>query len=362
MAAHRFLPLIALWVPLALWAEPHWHVVQTVPLVPQTSFEAQRSFSGRVEAAQRVELGFELAGRIDAMAVVEGMSVEAGQLLASLDTRLLQAESRELLARSAELEARRDQVVLELARQRRLIDRGHAAQQRVDDLDAERRALDAQLQRLQAQQDGVQLRLDKSRLHAPFAGEVLSLTAEQGMVVQAGQPLLRLVQTQRSEAVFGVPASLGAGVVVGDELEVLGEFGQACGRVLSVSRSVDPATLTRTVRVALPPSLGVADSSVVQALLTERRPLAGAWLPLDALLAGPRGTWAVYVLNPAPGLAPESALAGQKPELFHLSKHSVEVLHQRADAVYVRSALDAGAAVVAGGTHRLAPGQTVRLP
>lgn len=331
-------------------AEPYLHSVQTVTLTPQTSYQAERRFSGRVEAAQRVDLGFELAGRIDSVAVVEGASVAAGQPLARLDTQLLVVEGRQLEAQVAEIVARLDQVALELKRQRKLINQGYTAQQRIDDLGAEQQALQAQRQRVAAQRDGVRVRLEKSQLLAPFDGEVLSLQAEQGRVVQAGQVLMRLVETAQNEAVFGVPDALGHVVSPGQIVTVLGAFGEAEAKVLSVSRSVDPSTLTRSLRVLMPDALVVADSSVVYLLMSEQRETPGAWLPMDALLAGPRGTWAVYALNPNGN--------GE----FQLRKHGVETLYQEGGRVYVRTELSAGSRVVAGGVHRLAPGQTVAAP
>ncbi|HUH38300.1 MAG TPA: efflux RND transporter periplasmic adaptor subunit, partial [Spongiibacteraceae bacterium] len=299
----------------------------------------------------------------------------AGEVLATLDTQLLEVDARQLEAQAAEVEARLAQVELELRRQERLIAQGYTAQQRVDELSAEQKVLRAQRQRLAAQRDGVAVRLEKSRLSAPFDGEVLRLEAERGRVVQAGQPLLQLVQTAHNDAVFGVPDQLADALVAGDTVTVSGESGEAgaeaLAQVLSVSHSVDPGTLTRTVRVALPDGLAVADSSVIYLHLHEARAEPGAWLPLDALLAGPRGTWAVYALVPDKAGDRNNARDSDKDSgtdggdtggHYRLRKHAVSILYQAHDQVYVRTELMVGVPIVSGGLQRLAPDQRVALP
>ena len=48
----------------------------------QQSYDVQRLFAGRVLGSQRADIGFEVAGRVVRLHVVDGQRVERGQLLA----------------------------------------------------------------------------------------------------------------------------------------------------------------------------------------------------------------------------------------------------------------------------------------
>jgi multidrug efflux pump subunit AcrA (membrane-fusion protein) len=67
-------------------------------------YDVTRWYVGRVEAARESRLGFELAGALATVVVDEGQRVQAGEHLAQLDRRRLQAQRAELEAAVAEAE------------------------------------------------------------------------------------------------------------------------------------------------------------------------------------------------------------------------------------------------------------------
>jgi hypothetical protein len=80
----------------------------------------------------------------------------------------------------------------------------------------------------------------------------------------------------------------------------------------------------------------------------------GVWLPLSALTEGVRGLWQAYALAPLADARP-GVVAGQR-----VTPLPVEVLHYDGDRAYVRGPFAHGTPVVAGGLHRVVPGQLVR--
>ena len=76
--------------------------VNTHTLVLQDGFTVQRVFSGTVQAARESVVGFEAAGRLANVLVDEGATVEAGELLAELDTERLAAQRAERVAARSE--------------------------------------------------------------------------------------------------------------------------------------------------------------------------------------------------------------------------------------------------------------------
>lgn len=334
---------------MALADAEYRHPVLTYTLQKQSSYLAERRFSGRAQSPQHSALAFELPGRVDAVFVDAGQSVQAGEVLVKLDTRLLETQAAEVNAAIAENEASLGKTVQDLNRQRSLQSKGYSAQQAIDELQARQKILKAQREKLDAQMRGVEIRLQKSTLTAPFDGEITVKSVDTGVVVKEGQPALNMVESGRREAVIGIPESLRRSVAAGDEVIVRGSFGETRATVVSVAQTLNPGTLTHSVRIAFADEVRVADGSIVYMLLEQTTPVAGFWLPLSAMLEGYRGTWAVYALK-------DSADSG-----LVLEKRSVSPVYQQGDRVYVSSELAADTKIVAAGVHRFAAGQRVTI-
>ena len=315
----------------------------------QPSYDVQRLFAGRVVGSQRADIGFEVAGRVVQLQVVDGQRVAAGQLLAELDTQALDIERGELQAARREVQARIEQLRLDQERFNALAEKGYVSQGQLDELDSRLRATREQLTQVEEQLRGVALRLEKSRLTAPFAGEIAALNIEEGVVVAVGRTVLQLVETGRNEAVFGVSDQLGRDLLPGESMKITRGDQHWTVSVMSVSQNLDWRTQTRTVRVQLPSDAPFVDGETVHLILHESRQQAGFWLPMTAMVGDVRGTWTVYQL-----VADE---AGQD----RLHKRSVQPLYQFRDRVYVQGALHDGDRVVSSGIHRLAPGEAVHV-
>jgi RND family efflux transporter MFP subunit len=326
------------------------HRVAAAPLQAASEYSVERRLAGRVEARQRVDLGFELAGTLASVPARSGDRVAKGQLLATLDQRLLRDEQTQLQATFDELEARAKLNALELKRQQKLLRQGFAAEQRMDELRAEAQVIAAQLKRQQALINALATRLAKSQLLAPYDADVGHLYLDEGAVVSAGKPVLQLLERGALEAVVGVPPQLAEGLVLeqGLWLDYAGQ--RVEGRLLSIGRTIDPVTRTVELRLHLPSELPAVDGGLVFLALQDQRQQAGYWLPASALVGGVRGMWNVLAMLPVGGEA----------DRFELQMRSVTVLHRAGERVYVSGPLADVAQVVGSGTHRVVQGQVVR--
>lgn len=324
------------------------HAVNVMPVMLQDNYSAMRLFAGRVVGSQRANIGFEFPAVVSKLHVENGQKVAMGEVLAELDTRALLIEQVELKAAKRELQARNDQLSKELARFRSLREEGYVSEGELDAIRSQHQSNQEQLAQMRSKLRGLGLRLQKAKLKAPFDGEVANIQIEEGVVVGAGQAVLQLVQTARIEAVFGVADRLGQDLVVGQELAVMGDFGEGVAHLLSVSQNLDWHTQTRTIRAAIPESIPLVDGNVMYLMLKEHRLMHGSWLPTSSLIEDVRGNWAVY------------SLATDEVGMF-LRKRSVKIVYQYRDRVFVRSDLDEGEKVVIAGTQRLAARQYVTL-
>ena len=264
--------------------ESYVHRVAAEPLQIQQYYQVERQFAGRVEAKQRVDLGFELTGTVAEVLVDSGDQVDVGEVLVRLDSQLLEDERAQLLATMDELVAQRKLTALEIKRQKKLRTQGFTAEQRTDELQANGQVLDAQLKRQRALMAALDTRLEKSTLRAAYPADVAKRYLDQGAVVSPGQPVLQLLEKGNLEAVVGVPPSQTAALMVGQPITVR-HAGSVCeGKLLSIGRAIDPVTRTVDLKVALPGSAVAVDGDLVFLSLKEQRQQDGYWLPASASL------------------------------------------------------------------------------
>jgi RND family efflux transporter MFP subunit len=326
------------------------HLVRTVSVATQSQFQVEREFAGLVTPRQSTDIGFERAGQVAVILVDEGAKVVAGQLLAELDKQLLETEVDELQARRSEVESR---VILNQANMQRTLElqkKGFAADQRIDELTAEEGTLAAGLAQLDASLKANLTRQQKSRLVAPFAGSVSRRFVDEGAVLAAGVPLLRMLEDDRLEARVGVPVRLLDDIKPGQTVKISVAGQATTGEVLAIGTDVTRATLTVPARIALPEGSRVVSGAQAYLTLNESVMEAGVWLPLTALTEGIRGLWTVYVVVPT-----------AENTLYRIETRDVQITYANAHDAYVSGALVDTEVVVATGLQRLVPGQLVRI-
>lgn len=329
----------------------------------QDHYMVRDQYAGRFTSSRDSALGFERGGLLAQVLVDEGMQVRKGDLLAKLDTRALEAERQAILARLTAAEASVDEAKARLAladvtqdRQKQLLDKGHISAQRFDEARYERDAVAAGLaasiaQVAQTQADLVRIRvaLQLSEIRAPYDGEVSARFVDEGTIVSPTQSVLHLLESGQGEVRVGVPESVAATLQIGDVAQIDVDGAGYTARLVRLVGAVDVSTRTQTAVYRLE-EMGVAKPGELARLKLERRIDApGYWLPTEALAQSQRGLWAAYVLDK------------RVDGLYALDRRPVELLHVETDRAYVRGTLEDGDLVVAGGLHRLVPGQTVRL-
>ncbi len=179
----------------------------------------QREVTGELVSLLRSDLAAEEDGLVTSLSVREGDRVEAGQIIAQLDTDLAVLEVERAQAEINSRQGVVDQRAAELAQARRDLERFRELDQQgsasTGELDrAETAVLRLIAQSAQAAADlavarvlarEAQTRLDKRTIRAPFAGRVLARSTEVGQWVQSGDSIVELVSLEQIEARLDVP-------------------------------------------------------------------------------------------------------------------------------------------------------------
>jgi len=165
------------------------------PSEPQA--KAGLTASGYVVARRKATVAAEVTGKVVELLVEEGMVVEAGQVVARLDSLLAETDLTLAQSRATAAEAAAAAVAADLADAERILTRIRSLSQKniaseADLTKAEARVgiLRAQLSQAQAQMRTAQLDvqrnatvLDKHKIRAPFGGIVVERSAQPGEMI-----------------------------------------------------------------------------------------------------------------------------------------------------------------------------------
>ena len=306
------------------------------------------TLTGEVLASSEISLAFRVGGRMIERAVGVGDRVEAGQVVARLESET--ARNAMLAARAAHVAAvgTLNNARGEYGRARELLRSGFGTRQ------AYERALKS-LQVAEANVEAAEAQLDTARQHLAYAdlvsetaGTVLATGAEPGEVVAAGRMVLRVATDGGLEAAFGVPerimrtASSDTRITVAllSDPQI-----RTTGKVVEVAPQADPVTRTFRVRIALdgPPEAMRLGSTVTGSIRLDTA--EGVVIPASALTSADRRP-AVWVLD---------------PQSNTVSLRSIDVLRHGLAQVVVGHGLEPDEIVVTAGVQTLRPGQKVRL-
>ncbi|MFY0637209.1 efflux RND transporter periplasmic adaptor subunit [Maricaulis maris] len=305
-------------------------------------------FPGLITARRESALGFERAGRIDRINVDVGDRVQAGDLLARLDVRAVEAQIAAADAQTAEAAAQTALASETESRQSQLLERGHISQQRFDEVRTSTRAALARQNAAAAAADALRVQLDLSVITAPFDGVVTARRADEGAIASPGQPLLELVELDSLEVRVGLPQSVAAGYARDDivAFQVDSQIAPVAARFRASSSVVDRQTRTVTAVFDLEAGQAVAAGQIVRLAVETPIIAEGFWVPTAALAEGRRGLWSIYVLTP-------------EDDAYTLQPRVVETVRIEAERVFVRGAVDDGELLLASGLQRITPGQRV---
>ena len=303
-------------------------------------------FPGLIAARRESALGFEQGGRIAQIAVDVGDRVEAGETLARLDTRTLEAQLNAARAQAVEAAAQADLAQVTLTRQRTLVEQGHISPQRLDETQANASAADARRAAARASAVALEVRLELASLTAPYAGVVTARMADEGAIAAPGAPVLQLVEADALEVRVGLPGRQARGLTIGESYPV-----EADGRVMdatlrAVTGVVERRSRTVTALFDLPAGADASAGEVARLSLPTPLERRGFWAPVSALAEARRGLWAIYVLN-----------GDSAP--YTIEPRTVEVIHTEGERVWVSGAVREGERALASGLQRVTPGQRV---
>jgi len=287
---------------------------------------------GNIRADEAVIIRPEINGLVKDLHFSEGDTVEAGDLLFSLDDEILSAELAE--AESA----------LELAK--RNYDRSKQLYSRQVGTERTRDEALAALQSSEAKLALAKARLNKTKLRAPFSGIIGFREISVGAYVSSGTDLVRLVKTDPVEIAFRVPERFLSILRKGQTITVRVDAfhgREFSGKVFALDNVLDINGRSIQVRARVPnPDLLLRQGLFARVkLITELRQNA-VIVPEAAIMPTLEGT---YVYRVVDGKA---------------KKTNVKIGRRMAGKVEIVDGLSAGETVIVAGQQKVRDGAAVQ--
>jgi RND family efflux transporter MFP subunit len=306
------------------------------------------TFTGRVEAEDEVSVAFRIAGRLIASDTKVGQRVEAGQLLARLESQNELSTLRQAKAALSAAQGQLTQARNHYERQETLLAQGWTTRANFEAATQARQTAQSQVQAAEAQLSSAHDLVSFTELRADAPGKITATGPAAGEVVQAGQMIARIARQDGRDAVFDVAAQMvraASGdvqvtVSLTDDPKVT-----ARGRIRQIAAQADPVTRTFEVKVGLtdPPAAMRLGATVNGRVETSSGPVID--IPASAVTRINQQP-AVWIVDPSTNL---------------VSARNVDILRFDQAQVIISQGLDAGEVVVTAGVQALHPGQKVRV-
>jgi membrane fusion protein (multidrug efflux system) len=326
----------------------------SVVAVAQEDIKPTVTFTGRVQARDKVELRARVEGFLQKRLFEEGQDVKEGDLLFVIEPDSYKASVDEIKASIQKAEAALTLASIEVDRASQLVQRQTGTQQRLDEATAKQADARGELARQQAALEKAELQLSYTEIHASIAGRIGRATVSVGNFVGPSTgPLATIVRqdpiyvsfpvTQREMLEVRKDEKAGEEPTIYLRLADGTRYAQA-GKVNFVDVTVNPGTDTVLVRAQFPnPDRILVDGQLVTVLVEEGSAQTALLIPQRAIQIDQSGAFVLVV---------DSA--------NKVVVRRVEVDQGPGAQLIVIKGLKAGEKVITEGVQKVRPGQVVQ--
>jgi multidrug efflux system membrane fusion protein len=327
-----------------------------VATVVQKTITDWQTYSGRLQAVEKVDVRPLVSGTIVSVNFQDGALVKKGDVLFVIDPRPYQAEVDRAAAQLAAAQSRAGYTQSDWERAQRLIGDSAIAKRDYDEKQNAAREATANVKAAQAALETAQINLGYTKIVAPVAGRVSRAEITLGNVVNAGAsaaPLTTLVSVSPIYAEFDADEQTYLqyiSQVKGDnkvpvELGLANETGYSRkGTIQSVDNRLDTSSGTIRVRARFDNT----DGSLVPGLYA--RVKVGGSEPHGALL----------IDDAAIGTDQDKKFVFVVDKDDHVAYREIQPGDLQGNLRVVKGGLHAGDRIVVNGTQRVRPGAQVR--
>ncbi len=292
------------------------------------TYEATKQLPGKLFPVQQSNVAFQIGGKIQSIPVDIGDEVKEGDILAELD-------NREILANLNQAKAKYQLAEQLLKRFQDLKAQGHISIQELDKAESDFLVAKSQL-------DFYKVKFEQTKILAPFNGLIQSRFLDEGSVINAGLPILEILDSEKVEAHIAIPLDLI------NRLQVKETY----------SFNLSGDLVSGKLKRLSPMSLGGSNNrlaifefdnffvpgAVINLNLIINHKARGTWVPIKSLSQSDGGLWSVYTVDNS----------------NKITKELVEVIYYEGKNAFVAGTLKNGDLVIKGGASKVIEGQFIK--
>ena len=293
------------------------------------SYKITREFPGKLLPAQQSNLAFEIPGKINVVNVDIGDAVKKGQILAELD-------NREATAQLKQAKAKYDLALQILNRYKDLRSEGHISIQDLDNANSEELIA-------KSQYEFYKVKLEQTKLIAPFDGVIQNRYLDTGSVINGGIPIVEILGSKNVEAHISIPLKFIDKLNIGNSYDF--KIGNKKPKgVLARLAPMTPGGSDN--RLAIFNFDTFFDPGSIAELKLSLNILGrGTWVPIKSLSQSEQGIWAIYTVN----------------DKKVVVRDLVEILYFEGEYAFVNGTLNDGDLVVLGGAQKIIEGKSLNI-
>ncbi len=291
---------------------PPREVIRPVKMLEilSTKDMVNRSYPGRVRAAKRVDLAFQVGGPLIELSVDEGQEVKKGEVLARIDPRNFETDLREAEGQLAKGVAALRSAKSEYDRIKRIrnADPGAASESMLVRRQESVDTTTADLASLTASVEAAKNHLDDTYLRASFDGIVSRRFVDNFQEVQQQEPILSLDFLSQIEIVVDIPETIMANLNENQTFNIYAEFASVPGKQFDLSTKeystrADANTQTYQVVFQMDRPQGInilpgMTATVKGSTSSDENSVETITIPAYAILPGDSGTTQVWIVDP----------------------------------------------------------------
>ena len=244
---------------------------------------------GTVVSLHDASIAAEIAGSLKSVAEV-GDEVEAGDVIAAIDDDDLQLQLQFADATIKRLEASLKYSNRQLDRQKKLASQNIAARNELDETESQRDMAAQDLIQAKVSHKQILLLIEKSRIRAPFGGQIVARYRDAGEYLSVGSEVVRLVDTNNIEIQAQAPIAVARFLDEGTDVIIRDRDRSVTSKVRAVVPVGDQRSRMIEVRIALNEKSWVIGSAV-RVALPEAHPVQVVAVPRDALILRQNSTY-----------------------------------------------------------------------
>ena len=293
------------------------------------SYKITREFPGKLLPAQQSNLAFEIPGKINIINVDIGDAVKKGQILAELD-------NREATAQLKQAKAKYDLAVQILNRYKDLRSEGHISIQDLDNANSEELIA-------KSQYEFYKVKLEQTKLIAPFDGVIQNRYLDTGSVISGGIPIIEILGSKNVEAHISIPLKFIDKLYIGDSYDFKIGDKRPTG-VLARLAPMTPGGSDNRLAIFNFDTF-FYPGSIAELKLSLNIEGRGTWVPIKSLSQSEQGIWAIYTVN----------------DKKVVVRDLVEILYFEGEYAFVNGTLNDGDLVVLGGAQKIIEGKSLNI-